>query len=90
MSFASKANAAPRGPMLGRRTGSAQNRAQNRPQALFGRGESHQQKPRQSLGTPQGSLRLYLDSASVMQWERWSKSQLFYGVLSGVMCAAST
>ena len=50
-----------------------------RPQALFGRSEGQQHKQKALLGTPHGSLRLLLDSASVMQWERWSKSQLFYG-----------
>jgi hypothetical protein len=27
-----------------------------------------------------GSLQLYLDSASVQQWDRWAASRLFYGM----------
>ena len=57
-----------------------------RPQALFGRSEGQQHKQKASLGTPHGSLRLLLDSASVMQWERWSKSQLFYGKTQDPNC----
>ena len=72
-------------PVYGCCTGSSQSAGQIRcvrTRALFGRGETQQKK--QKLGTSQGALRLFLDSGSVMQWERWSKSQLFYGALSSL------
>ena len=70
----------PKGALLcGQRCGLGHEGISMRPQALFGKSEGQQKKQKASMGTPYGSLRLLLDSASVMQWERWSKSQLFYG-----------
>ena len=79
MSVLSSTQAAQGGLTDGGRIGIRTRRRCTVPQALFGKGESRQHEKRPALGS-KGSLRLYLDSASVMQWDRWSKSQLYYGV----------
>lgn len=72
----------------GGRIGSRTRRRCTAPQALFGKSEGRQHEKRPALGS-KGSLRLYLDSASVMQWDRWSKSQLYYGVSAHISECAS-
>ena len=53
-----------------------------------GREKTREVQVDKPLKTNKGSLRLFLDSASIMEWDRFSNSKLFYGMtdlISAVM-----